>query len=81
MDAKCGRYWNFKWFCTAENSNKFQNTKFWKENLVEDVVTFGPTVEATLVVYNVNKIFWNVCVSNIERVHNGGRFNKFNLYA
>jgi hypothetical protein len=23
----------------AENSNKFQKTKFWKENSVEDVVT------------------------------------------
>jgi hypothetical protein len=26
----------------AENSNKFQKTKFWKENLVEDVVTLWP---------------------------------------
>jgi len=24
---------------TAENSNKFHETKFWKEKLVEDVVT------------------------------------------
>ncbi len=33
----------------AENSIKFQKTKFWKENLVEDVVTFGPMAHATLV--------------------------------
>jgi hypothetical protein len=33
----------------AENSNKFQKTKFWKEKLVENVVTLGPTTQATLV--------------------------------
>ncbi len=33
----------------AENSNKFQKTRFWKEKSVEDVVTLGPTVQATLV--------------------------------
>jgi hypothetical protein len=33
----------------AENSNKFQKTRFWKEKLVEDVITLGPTANATLV--------------------------------
>jgi len=28
----------------AENSNKFQKTRFWKEKLVEDMVTLGPTI-------------------------------------
>jgi hypothetical protein len=32
-----------------ENSNKLQITKFWNEKLVEDVVTLGPTAQATLV--------------------------------
>jgi hypothetical protein len=32
----------------AENSNKFQKTKFWKEKSVEDVVTLGPMEQATL---------------------------------
>jgi hypothetical protein len=36
----------------AENSNKFQKTTFWKENwkekAVADVVTLGPTAQATL---------------------------------
>jgi hypothetical protein len=27
----------------AENSNKFQKNKFWKEKSVENVVTIGPT--------------------------------------
>jgi hypothetical protein len=27
---------------SAENSNKFQKTRFWKEKSVEDVVTLGP---------------------------------------
>jgi len=32
----------FKWFLSAaENSYKFQKTKFWKEKSVEDVVTLG----------------------------------------
>jgi hypothetical protein len=34
---------------SAENSNKFQNTNFWKEKLIEDMVTLGPTAQATLV--------------------------------
>jgi hypothetical protein len=34
----------------AENSNKFQKTRFWKEKSVEDVVTLGPNgTQATLV--------------------------------
>jgi hypothetical protein len=33
----------------TENSNKFQKTMFCKEKLVEDVVTLGPTAQATLV--------------------------------
>jgi hypothetical protein len=33
----------------AENSNKFQKVRFWKENSIEDMVTLGPTTQATLV--------------------------------
>jgi hypothetical protein len=40
----------FEVISAIENSYKFQKTKFWKEKSVEDVVTFGPTTEATLVV-------------------------------
>jgi hypothetical protein len=40
---------DFKVIFVAENSNKFQKTRFWKEKSVEDVVTLGPTVQATLV--------------------------------
>jgi hypothetical protein len=32
----------------AENSNKFQKTRFWKEKSIEDVVSFGPMAHATL---------------------------------
>jgi len=35
----------------TENSNKFQKTKFWKEKSVEDVVTLGPTAQATLALF------------------------------
>jgi hypothetical protein len=40
---------DFKVITDAENSNRFQKTRFWKEKSVEDVVTLGPTAEATLV--------------------------------
>jgi hypothetical protein len=33
----------------AENSNKFQKTRFWKEKSVQDVITLGPTANARLV--------------------------------
>jgi hypothetical protein len=33
----------------AENSNKFQKTRLWKEKSVEDVVALGPMAQATLV--------------------------------
>jgi hypothetical protein len=34
---------DFEVISTAENSNKFQKTRFWKEKSVEDKVTLGPT--------------------------------------
>jgi len=39
---------DLKVISAAENSNKFQKTSFWKEKSVEDVVTLGPTAQATL---------------------------------
>jgi hypothetical protein len=42
---------DFKVIFTAENSNRFQKCRFWKDNSVEDVVTRGPTAEATLASY------------------------------
>ncbi len=44
------RDFNFKVISAGENSNKFQKTRFWKEKSVEDVVTLGPTAQATLVI-------------------------------
>jgi len=40
----------------AENSNKFQKTRFWKEKSVEDVVTFGSTAQATVAYIKSDKI-------------------------
>jgi hypothetical protein len=37
LDSECGRY--FKVISAAENSNKFQKPRFWKEKSVENVVT------------------------------------------
>jgi hypothetical protein len=39
---------DFEVISAAENSNKFQKPRFWKEKSVEDVVTLGPTAQATL---------------------------------
>jgi hypothetical protein len=41
----------FKVISAAENSNKFQKTRFWKEKSGEDVITLGPTAQATLVTH------------------------------
>jgi hypothetical protein len=43
---------DFKMISATENSNKFQKARFWKEKSVEDVVTLGPTIQATLVLIN-----------------------------
>jgi hypothetical protein len=40
---------DFEVISTAENLKKFPKTKFWKEKSIEDVVTLGPTTQATLV--------------------------------
>ncbi len=40
---------NFSVISAAKNSNKYQKTRIWKEKSVEDVVTLGPTAQATLV--------------------------------
>ncbi len=34
----------------AENSNKFQKTRFWKEKSVENKFTLGPMAQASLVI-------------------------------
>jgi len=43
---------DFVMIFAIENSNKFEKTKFWKEKLVEDVVTLGPMAQVTLVDMN-----------------------------
>jgi hypothetical protein len=40
---------DFKVISAAENSNKFQKTRFWKEKSVEDMIPLGPTAQATIV--------------------------------
>ncbi len=47
---------DFKAISAAENSNKFQKTRFWKEKSVEDVVRLGPTAQATLVFLEITKV-------------------------
>jgi hypothetical protein len=43
---------DFKVISAAENSNKFQKTRFWKEKSVEDMVALGPRTHASLIIYN-----------------------------
>ncbi len=47
------RMWEILMISAVENSNKFQKPRFWKEKAVEDVLTLGPTVQATPVVISV----------------------------
>jgi hypothetical protein len=49
----------------AENSNKFQKTRFWKEKSVDDVGTLGPTAQPTLV-YLKRKVVPNISRNNLE---------------
>ncbi len=37
----------FKWFLLLKIQINSQKTRFWKEKSVEDVVTLGPTAQAT----------------------------------
>ncbi len=39
----------------AENSNKFQKTRFWKEKSVEDLLRLGPRAQATLIDMKTSK--------------------------
>jgi len=47
---------NFKVIFAAENSNKFQKTRFWKEKSVKDVVTLGPMAQTTLVLHSFTSL-------------------------
>jgi hypothetical protein len=40
----------------AENSNKFQKTRFWKEKSLEDEFTLGPPAQATLILMDLCNI-------------------------
>jgi hypothetical protein len=46
--SMCGNI-GFKVISASENSNKFQNPRFWEEWSVEDVITLGPTAQAALI--------------------------------
>jgi hypothetical protein len=50
---------DFKVTFANENSNKFQKIRFWKEKSVKDMVTLGPTAQATLVE-----------LKQVEKLHN-----------
>jgi hypothetical protein len=47
---------DFEVISSTENSNQFPKTRFWKEKLIEVVVTFGPTTHANLVF--IRKYAW-----------------------
>ncbi len=47
---------DFEVISAAEKSNKLPKIRFWKEKSVEDVVTLGPTPQATLVDYEENNL-------------------------
>jgi hypothetical protein len=50
---KCERFLFLKRFLPLKIQINFQKTRFWKEISVEDVLTLGPTAQATLVAIEV----------------------------
>ncbi len=52
---------------SAENSKKFQETRFWKEKSVENVITLGPSAQVTLVLYLWSNVICFVCHAEISR--------------
>ncbi len=59
---------DLKAISAAENSNKFQKTRIWKEKSVEDVVTLGPTAQATLVFVEISLGFRSTNVCNLVKL-------------
>jgi hypothetical protein len=62
----------------AENSNKFQKTRFWKEKSVEDVVTLGPTAQGTLSIrlcYTFTILFQTKVLYVVPMSNNINNFN------
>ncbi len=70
---------NLKVISAAENSNKFQETRFWKEKSVENVVTLGPTAQATIVLIEAEEwdpflgSFVSIYGRNKNCLHNASR--------
>jgi hypothetical protein len=65
LDSKCGIYLDFKVISAAENSNKFQKTRFWKEKSAEDVITleslsFNSTMISSIFGYSKSHLQNNV---------------------
>jgi hypothetical protein len=52
----------------TENSNKFQKTRFWKEQSVEDVITLGPTALVTLV-HMISAISLHTIVHQVGKLY------------
>jgi hypothetical protein len=52
---------DLKRISVTEDSNKFLKTRFWKEKSVEDVVTLGPTAQATLV-HIITPVCTRICI-------------------
>jgi hypothetical protein len=48
----------FKWFLLLKTQINSKKTRFWKEKSVEDVVTLGPTAQATLVSCLCRRLSW-----------------------
>ncbi len=59
---------DFRVISSTENSNKFQNTKFWKEKSVEDMVTLeGLSFNSSMISYlAVQKFLINTLQNNVH---------------
>jgi hypothetical protein len=53
----------------AENSNKFQKIRFWKEKSVEDMVTLVPMAQTTVVFYEMITQYFVPPLETNSRLH------------
>jgi hypothetical protein len=65
----------------AENANKFQRTRFWKEKSVEGVVTLVPMAQATLLVYIIYAQGLTSMPVFTSRLHTSGHLGSHKFIA
>jgi len=70
LDSECGRYWFLSDFCRWKFKINSKKPGFERKKSVEDVVTLGPTAQATLVIFD--DIFSSINNKSDTWINRGG---------